>query len=731
MTKPANNTHHNESSQVKFSGVPTDSGEMVNVQCAVQPPMPCMTIVIHGVNDNGLAYRNIDNGICKGLNTRLGRTDLTPHQWGVEASDTDDKINLAAESCAIQSPGRSPIIPFYWGYRPVDYDKYHADQVKYKQALDEKGDQADLPYDAYVRPDAANQRDKSIGERDNYDNPLKKNKIKGGGPFPNATNNIPDMYGPGSKSLGNWIGMKQTQSGDDYSSFIHENPHRIYYVHAAQRLAKLILQVRQDPHYSQDTINIIAHSQGTIITMLAQFMVAEEGSKPADCIILNNSPYGVEDTFVERLQRERGWGSVQGIQSKLGREQTLINFVQLMENEKGRVYSEQELIEKGVLVLKEGQSPWQSYSYPQDNFGHVYNYFCPYDNVVSLSNVQGFGWQGIDDTLLGRLGDNFFQRVFSKDYVAGDEPKSFDLKSDIIIRNTNTISPTGFSVPPSMGHTASIPIMNVNFDHRVRTINAPKVPEPVRFELEDLIPMGKEGERMFIQEYMKNGSAAREVLPCPESQKVTANPVRELAYENSSPLARSLATSSPLSGRLTSEELQQLSAQHPEMDIISANYSVIDGNRVIIASRHITEDDARAALDKKPKNSQQEYLTESKQHSAIMNNPQVPEKIMAYDLAVGMCACFADKDFWHKLLYTADWKNSQSEDLDAVNYYKDGILPFSIKKAMNKPLTLLPKGVVNDYLAVVYQPGYHSQFTTKNQGLQWPMPDPDLSKPKV
>lgn len=716
MTKPANNTHHNESSQVKFSGVPTDSGEMVNVQCAVQPPMPCMTIVIHGVNDNGLAYRNIDNGICKGLNTRLGRTDLTPHQWGVEASDTDDKINLAAESCAIQSPGRSPIIPFYWGYRPVDYDKYHADQVTYKQALHEKGDQADLPYDAYVRPDAANQRDKSIGERDNYDNPLKKSKIKGGGPFPNATNNIPDMYGPGSKSLGNWIGMKQTQSGDDYSSFIHENPHRIYYVHAAQRLAKLILQVRQDPHYSQDTINIIAHSQGTIITMLAQFMVAEEGSKPADCIILNNSPYGVEDTFVERLQRERGWGSVQGIQSKQGREQTLINFVQLMEKEKGRVYSEQELIEKGVLVLKEGQSPWQSYSYPQDNFGHVYNYFCPYDNVVSLSNVQGFGWQGIDDTLLGRLGDNFFQRVFSKDYVAGDEPKSFDLipkvtESDIGIGNSRPYSPVGFSVRTPAGQTASMPVANVNFGDRVRTVNAPKVPEPVRFELEDLIPMGKEGERMFIQEYMKTDPDAQGLYPCPP------------ALINASNLSRSL----------TPDELQQLSAQHPEAEFISARFLIdmYSGKKTVLALRHSTEDDARAALDKKQKNSQQEYLTESKQHSAIMNNPQVPEKIMSYDLAVGMCACFADKDFWHRLLYTADWKNSQSENLDAVNYYQMGLLPELIKPAMNKPYKFMPKGVVNDYLAVVYQPGYHSQYTTKNQGLQWPMPDPDLSKPKV
>lgn len=716
MTKPANNTHHNESSQVKFSGVPTDSGEMVNVQCAVQPPMPCMTIVIHGVNDNGLAYRNIDNGICKGLNTRLGRTDLTPHQWGVEASDTDDKINLAAESCAIQSPGRSPIIPFYWGYRPVDYDKYHADQVEYKQALHEKGDQADLPYDAYVRPDAANQRDKSIGERDNYDNPLKKSKIKGGGPFPNATNNIPDMYGPGSKSLGNWIGMKQTQSGDDYSSFIHENPHRIYYVHAAQRLANLILQVRRDQNYGHDTINIIAHSQGTIITMLAQFMVIEGGFNPADCIILNNSPYGVEDTFVERLQRERGWDSVQGIQSKQGREQTLINFVQLMEKEKGRVYSEQELIEKGVLVLKEGKSPWQSYSYPQDNFGHVYNYFCPYDNVVSLSNVQGFGWQGIDDTLLARLGDNFFQRVFSKDYVAGDEPKSFDLipkvtESDIGIGNSRPYSPVGFSVRTPAGQTASMPVANVNFGDRVRTINAPKVPEPVRFELEDLIPMGKEGERMFIQEYMKTDPDVQGLYPCPPT----------------------LINASNLSRSLTPDELQQLSAQHPEAEFISARFLIdmYSGKKTVLALRHSTEDDARTALDKEQKNSQQEYLTESKQHSAIMNNPQVPEKIMAYDLAVGMCACFADKDFWHKLLYTADWKNSQSEDLDAVNYYQMGLLPKDIKLAMNKPYKFMPKGVVNDYLAVVYQPGYHSQFTTKNQGLQWPMPDPDLSKPKV
>lgn len=103
---------------------------------------------------------------------------------------------------------------------------------------------------------------------------------------------------------------------------------------------------------------------------------------------------------------------------------------------------------------------------------------------------------------------------------------------------------------------------------------------------------------------------------------------------------------------------------------------------------------------------------------------------MAYDLAVGMCACFADKNFGINCFIPLIGKIARVRIVMRLIIIKMGFCRLALK-AMNKPLTLLPKGVVNDYLAVIYQPGYHSQFTTKNQGLQWPMPEPDLLKPKV
>ena len=43
---------------------------------AVPRPMPCIVILIHGVNDVGEAYQNQETGIIEGLNKRLDRTDL-------------------------------------------------------------------------------------------------------------------------------------------------------------------------------------------------------------------------------------------------------------------------------------------------------------------------------------------------------------------------------------------------------------------------------------------------------------------------------------------------------------------------------------------------------------------------------------------------------------------------------------------------------------------------------
>lgn len=106
---------------------PVDSGKMLVQDCEVESPLPCIVILVHGVNDVGEAYQNQDEGICQGLNERLGRDDLHPHDWKAhEFMISDPDGNISATTCpqekqtCIGVVNRSPTIPFYWGYKPVD-----------------------------------------------------------------------------------------------------------------------------------------------------------------------------------------------------------------------------------------------------------------------------------------------------------------------------------------------------------------------------------------------------------------------------------------------------------------------------------------------------------------------------------------------------------------------------------------------------------------------------------
>ncbi|TEA26320.1 T6SS effector phospholipase Tle3 domain-containing protein [Candidatus Schmidhempelia bombi] len=92
------------------------------------------------------------------------------------------------------------------------------------------------------------------------------------------------------------------------------------------------------------------------------------------------------------------------------------------------------LIEKGVAFKATNSdqlTPSQQHydftdpRYCRDNFGKVYNYFSPNDQVVSLNSVQGMGWQGIPNHVFNRCGDNLRQRVFSHRVTVGDDPNKF------------------------------------------------------------------------------------------------------------------------------------------------------------------------------------------------------------------------------------------------------------------------------------------------------------------
>lgn len=81
---------------------------------------------------------------------------------------------------------------------------------------------------------------------------------------------------------------------------------------AAKRLAALIAMIRD---YDQnDVVSIIAHSQGCLISPLAQAFLMDEGQRPADTLILTHPPYSlVEETtmFFGTIETSRIFGGGQ------------------------------------------------------------------------------------------------------------------------------------------------------------------------------------------------------------------------------------------------------------------------------------------------------------------------------------------------------------------------------------------------------------------------------------
>lgn len=425
-------------------GVPNGSGAMETCHIEMPRPLPCIVILVHGVNDIGEAYPNLDKGICAGLNKRLGRDDLKANIWQ-QIDEVDKQGNfapymkmdlernvddsLSTKGYRIVEEGYSPVIPFYWGYRPVDIESYYQDQEDYKQRL--KGDDPELPYDSYWIEQNTAELAELVGQFeklncDKFGNWLDDYFRRNGGPFSDATTCIPDMYGPGMKGIVQLV----AEIGSDPGSKVYENPHRIYMVYAAQRLADLIIKIRSDNNMKEAPINIVAHSQGTIITMLANFIVAGAETKnkigkylPADCVILTHSPYAFDATYLEGQSKEGGMG----VQTKHAREQTFINFVNMMQLNK-RASNLEDLICKGVVNNSTQDENNKSRlgsdisMYYRNNFGKVYNYFSPNDHVVSLRSVEGIGWQGISKTLADRCGNNLYQRIFNHRFPVGEDP---------------------------------------------------------------------------------------------------------------------------------------------------------------------------------------------------------------------------------------------------------------------------------------------------------------------
>jgi hypothetical protein len=340
--------------------------------------MPGTFIFVHGVNSVGEWYADAAMQLCDGLNKRFGRSDLA-------------------------HGARSPIIPFYWGYK--------------MQAGDEKR-YPGLPRD--------------------------KDNAWGGGPFQNGTNNLLQFWQDGFKRklLAGLIDLQRLNP--DITRQLQDAPPRAYFVHAAKRLANLVDTIRED--FSNEPLNIIAHSQGNMITLCAMLYVKR---RAPDTLILNNAPYAFDTKITDWLAAANGWSEVQ---SARARRRTFEAVARKIADAKVACKDDEENVacasdatvgQVGAYLHHEpecdtwhdqvGGGPvndagqcWHECGHAsRDNRGKVFVNFDPHDRVIGISAVEGIGWRGIPEHILGPGRNNLpnvYQRAFARNSGTGDVP---------------------------------------------------------------------------------------------------------------------------------------------------------------------------------------------------------------------------------------------------------------------------------------------------------------------
>ena len=270
------------------------------------PSLPSATVLVHGVNDVGVGYGEVERGLCAGLAQRLCQAagSFVPGAYRLPGDQADDATRVLDDPDAVffkRSTGErthSPVIPFYWGYR----EQSKPAKTKAGQNLDR------------------------------YGNRLDKDLSKGGGPFSNATTTLPDLWNSGHGSV--------PGSGDPIRPTV-QCPGRLYMVLAAMRLAALVSMIKDwNP---KEVVNIVAHSQGTLLSLLAQGLLLDAGRAPADTLILAHSPYGLEDELTdfgfgggEDAAMAQRYGAIRDRQTLNARLQTLVNLVEQARARRGQ-----------------------------------------------------------------------------------------------------------------------------------------------------------------------------------------------------------------------------------------------------------------------------------------------------------------------------------------------------------------------------------------------------------
>ena len=585
--------------------------------------LPGVIIFVHGVNSDGEWYAGAEQGLLRGLNTRMaldrsvgGEGCLSEVRYAAELM-RDGKLNREVSGKTfITDHGRSPVIRFRWGYKAAGQDGTPG----------------------------------SLDEVQVYGGKIYLNELDawGGGPFQNGTSALPYMWGLGLDDRVFWwlyANMFPVEGREVYAC-----PPRAYFAHAAHRLKELIKAIRDKQ--PDCPVTVVCHSQGNMVALGAALLGKGEGAL-ADTYVLCNPPYSLESLGMDKLVNEDSksatgqFGSV----TTAARKSTFKNFLAAVKANAAKTCASQpldlinryhgfKLPDTGEQLFGLGPFPDDPKARPapgldRDNRARVFLDCNPHDQVIGVSPVQGIGWRGVSQAQLGEIGAEgvFHQRVWAT--PGGHQRPPFAVgapewtgRAYRYIEDNHT--PQRFWNPPgpAMRYTLSLNADQGVVSKIVTVLSAPIfiiATRLFRLSINDdpkqdwAVPItapvlkvavtarsmryGKEGE------FDQGTDPARDALADPGDDRKLNDDSLGGVYKSG--------------GQGTAETEAELRYEHQAR---LKRLSREAGHR----GRTVSDEDQRAAvrrmLDENPN---------ATDHSTILTNPAHAEQVLAYDVAIG------------------------------------------------------------------------------------------------
>jgi pimeloyl-ACP methyl ester carboxylesterase len=422
----------------------------------------------------------------------------------------------------------------------------------------------------------------------------------GGGPFQNGTNNLQQLWsdqGFERKALG-IFDLQQLNTETERQ--LHDAPPREYYAHASQRLAKLIDDIRE--HSPRDTVTVLSHSQGTMIAMAAAALCK---TRAPDALFLMNSPFALKNKITDAVTcgRERP--------TEQARINTFRNIANRIKQDK-RVHTEaqMQLLQVGAT---EDMNFWRPdlglhYGLPErDNHGRLYVYFTPHDRVMGATPLQSIGWQGVDDKLLAELGDTVKQRMLARGMACGDAPGVRKFGSlEPIQRPVPGVDPREFWNGNRGALFNAIKLWAVPNADQTVTVNAEQVPNPL------------------TADDMKDFEESR--VDAPAWGQFDPDPANPNTGKHRDPTYRHMASIHQPEEFRTREDVYSNSGRKRSLE---------------------TQEELQERINN--------YHPEPTNHSTLPSNQPFMRRVAAWDLPIGFCDAYEDREFWGKLIRKADW----------------------------------------------------------------------------